>query len=132
MNKYFFRRTWILVFILGLSTTVAIESCSKQSEDVLIAQQHTVTCDTTNVQLLVNVMPIFKANCYRCHGNGLASGGVSLDVYSSLLAQVNNGNLIGDITHAPGHVNMPFDGGKLSDCEIAIIQAWINKGAPNN
>jgi cytochrome c553 len=132
MKRFFKRRTWLLFWIIGVSTAVAIESCTKQSEDVLIAQQHTVTCDTTNIKLSVNVMPIFKANCYRCHGNGLTSGGVSLDVYTSLLTQANNGNLIGDITHAPGHVNMPFDGGKLSDCEIAIIQAWINAGAPNN
>jgi len=132
MDKLFVKRKWLIVFIVCLTAAVVIVSCSKQSEDVLIAQQHIVTCDTVNMKFAANVTPIFSANCYRCHANGIVNGGVSLDVYSSVLQQVNNGNLIGAITHAPGHIPMPYDGGKLSDCEIAIIQAWINEGAPNN
>lgn len=107
-------------------------SCTKQNEETLKAQQGTVTCDTTGMQYKADVLPILQANCYRCHGNGIVTGGINLDGYANLHVQLTNGNLIGGITHAAGYTPMPFDGGKLSDCEIAKIQAWINEGAPDN
>jgi len=115
------------VIVVGIAA-----SCTKKSEDVLKAQQGGGTCDTSNMQYTANVLPILQANCYSCHANGIVNGGVTLDGYSNVAIQVSNGNLVGAITHAPGYVPMPFDGGKLSDCDIAKIQAWINEGAPDN
>jgi len=43
-----------------------------------------------------------------------------------------NGTLAGAIEHTPGFTPMPQFGDKLSDCNIAIIKAWINNGALNN
>lgn len=111
---------------------IAASSCTKQSEDVLQAKESGTTCDTTGMQYSVDVLPILKANCYSCHANGIVNGGVSLDGYTNVATQAGNGNLIGAITHAPGFTPMPFDGGKLSDCEIAKIKAWINEGSPDN
>jgi len=124
-----------LAWLIGIAVTaVVVVSCTKQSEDVLQAQQGggTTTCDTTNMKYSTNVVPILTANCYSCHANGIVNAGVTLDSYSNVLIQVNNGNIIGAITHASGYVPMPFDGGSLSDCDIATIKAWINEGAPNN
>lgn len=118
-------------FLLLMVTGVVLASCSKQSEDVLKGQV-TVTCDTVGMKYSANVLPILTANCYSCHANGIVNGGVSLDGYSSVVKQVNNGNLVAAITHAAGVVPMPYNGGKLSDCDIAIIKAWINEGTPNN
>jgi len=113
---------------------VAASSCTKQNEETLKAQGGGggVTCDTTNMKYAADVAAILQANCYRCHGNGNVNGGVTLDSYTGVVTQVNNGNLIGAITHAAGYTPMPFDGGKLSDCDIAKIKAWINEGTPNN
>lgn len=118
-------------FLLLMVTGVVLVSCSKQSEDVLKGQV-TVTCDTVGMKYSANVLPILTANCYSCHANGIVSGGVTLDGYSSVVKQVKNGNLVAAITHAAGVVPMPYNGGKLSDCDIAIIKAWINQGTPNN
>lgn len=118
-------------FFLLMITGVVLVSCSKQSEDVLKGQV-TVTCDTVSMKYSTNVLPILAANCYSCHANGIVNGGVSLDGYSSVVKQVSNGNLVAAITHAAGVVPMPYNGGKLSDCDIAIIKAWINEGTPNN
>jgi len=115
------------IIVVGIAA-----SCTKQSEDVLKAQGGGTVCDTTGMQYSLDVLPILKANCYSCHANGIVNGGVSLDGYANVATQVSNGNLIGAITHAPGYVPMPFDGGKLSDCDIAKIKAWINEGAPDN
>ena len=116
-----------IVILIGVAV-----SCTKQSEDVLKSQVDNGTCDTANMQYSANVLPILVANCYSCHANGIVNGGVSLDGYSNVVTQVQNGSLIKAITHAPGVVPMPFDGGKLSDCNIAIIQAWVNESAPDN
>ncbi len=118
-------------FLLVMVTGVVLVSCSKQSEDVLKGQV-TVTCDTAGMKYSTNVLPILTANCYSCHANGIVNGGVSLDGYSSVVKQVSNGKLVAAITHAAGVVPMPYNGGKLSDCDIAIIKAWINEGTPNN
>ena len=116
-----------------IAMALAASSCSKQNEETLKARGGGgVTCDTTGMKYAADVLPILQANCYRCHGNGNVTGGITLDGYAALVTQVNNGNLIGAITHAPGYTPMPFDGGKLSDCDIAKIKAWINEGTPNN
>ena len=38
--------------------------------------------------------------------------------------------LIGAIKHEPGFVAMPQSGGKLEDCDIEKMEAWIAAGAP--
>ena len=105
-----------------------ITSCSKASEDMLAPQQ----CDTVNMTYSGDVKPILQANCYSCHGSGNAQGGVALDNYDGVKDQVEDGNLIGVITHAAGYPPMPQGGAKLSDCDINKIKDWINRGASNN
>lgn len=90
------------------------------------------SCDTVNMKYVANVQPILQANCYSCHGNGQANGGVTLDNYAGVKAVADNGKLIGVITHAPGFPPMPKGGAKLSDCNINKIRSWINRGAQNN
>ncbi|BAV10375.1 hypothetical protein FLA_6437 [Filimonas lacunae] len=87
------------------------------------------SCDTANMQYAANVVPILKASCTSCHGS---AGGISLGTYAQVKAQVDNGALIGSITHASGYVAMPYNRSKLSDCEINTIKAWIARGALNN
>ncbi len=111
---------WALVFFISV-----LGSCSKASEDVLMPQQ----CDTAGMKYSRDILPIITANCYSCHANGIVNGDVSLDGYANLKTQAGNGNLTGVITHANGYPPMPDNGGKLSDCEINKIKAWIAGGA---
>jgi len=90
------------------------------------------TCDTVKMKYSANVQPIIAANCYSCHGNGLSQNGVSLDSYAKVKQQVNNGKLMGVITHAPGYTPMPYGKAKMSDCDINKIRSWVNWGAPEN
>lgn len=122
------------VFACLIAATVIIFiGCSKSSED----QMGTTTppqsqCDTVNMTYSKDVMPILQANCYSCHGNGNAEAGVTLDNYEGVKARVEDGLLIGVITHAAGYPPMPQGGSKLSDCNINKIKDWINRGASNN
>lgn len=135
-NKFLFVLMLIVVFV----------ACSKTSEDQLTNTPPAggstggtggtggTTCDTVAMKYSTNVVPILQANCYSCHGNGNTggSGGISLDGYTNLKKWADNGYLLGVINHAAGYVAMPYGGGKLSDCEINKITAWINQGKLNN
>lgn len=112
---------WALIVFIS-----ALGSCSKASEDRLMPVQQ---CDTVGIKYGADILPIITANCYSCHANGIVNGDVSLDGYANLKAQADNGNLTGVITHANGYPPMPDNGGKLSDCEINKIKAWIRGGA---
>ena len=89
-------------------------------------------CDTTNISYSVKIVPVIQDNCYSCHTGAAPSGNVSLDSYAGVKAQADNGKLIGTISHAAGFSPMPQGGNKLNSCQIAIIQTWIDNGAPNN
>ena len=89
-------------------------------------------CDTSNVTYSANVLPIIQQECYTCHSGSSPSGNVRLDNYTYLTVYADNGKLMGTISHSPGYSPMPQGGNKLSSCEIATIQKWINNGRPNN
>lgn len=113
--------------------SIVIASCSKDNEQEITENSGGgTTCDTVNIKYATGVVPILQANCYSCHGNGVAEGGVTLDNYNALSTRANNGTLIGVITHAAGFPQMPKNGAKLSDCNINKIRSWINNGAQNN
>lgn len=90
------------------------------------------TCDTSNVTYSGYVAPLLAAYCVGCHSGSLPSGGIALNNHSGVKGVAMNGRLMGAITWSPGFQKMPQGGNKLTDCNIAKIQAWINDGAPNN
>ncbi|MBL7764948.1 MAG: hypothetical protein JNJ58_02560 [Chitinophagaceae bacterium] len=91
------------------------------------------SCDTSGeMKFAANVQPILQANCTGCHSASSPGGGINLSDYPGVSVVVNNGKLIGSITHAGGFSAMPKNGNKLSDCHISQIQKWINNGAQNN
>lgn len=123
-----FRLCVAAVFILSLA------ACKKENEEALIKKQGGNVCDTTNVTYSADVSSILQSNCYSCHStsSGIINVNVNFEGYSNVKMQVDNNNLISAITHAPGYTPMPYNLPKLSDCNINIIRAWINGGAPNN
>ena len=77
-----------------------------------------------------DVIPVLQNNCYSCHSAASNVSGILLDNYNSLRYYAENGYLYGVITHASGYRPMPDDGGKISDCNIALIKKWIDTGMP--
>jgi len=88
-------------------------------------------CDETKFSFNANVLPIIVKNCQGCHGDKDPTGGISLTNYFKIKIQVNNGKLMGSLNHANGFVSMP-PSGKMPDCQINVIQNWINNGANND
>lgn len=90
------------------------------------------SCDTSAVTYSLGVEPIINSNCYVCHSAAAAQGGVILDDYNALKGYADSGTLLGVIRHESGFSPMPQGGSKLSNCNIAVIEKWINDGSPNN
>jgi Planctomycete cytochrome C len=89
------------------------------------------SCDPTEFTYAAIVQPIITNQCVGCHKPGSLGGNIDLSTYSLVKVQVDNGKLLGSISHAVGFVPMP-QGTKLSDCQITQIKNWIDAGAPNN
>ena len=93
------------------------------------------SCDIANVKYSTTIKPILDASCNRCHSSGSGlGGGYVFDTYAGVKDELDNAGdeLLKAIKHIGPVTPMPKDGGKLSDCEIAKIEAWINQGYPNN
>jgi len=86
-------------------------------------------CDTTVTTFDAVVFPIIQANCATagCHVAG-GSGPGLYENYDQVKASVDDGKLE---NRAIIQRDMP-PSGPLTDCQIALIQRWLNKGAQNN
>lgn len=117
------RKTLLIISAVAL---VAF-ACSKENEEDL-----SDTCGTADVSYASDVSQILTSNCTSCHNQQSASGGVMLHDYENVKVHAESGSLLGSIKHEAGYSNMPQGQEKLPECNIAIIEAWVNDGYPNN
>lgn len=89
------------------------------------------------------VVPIFQANCYRCHGGMNHRGGLTMDTKSGMEKGGHDGKvlvsghpeqslLVKLIRHegpADDPMPMPPNKPKISDADIATIEQWVKAGA---
>ncbi len=90
--------------------------------------------ENTGAVTWAQVGPIFAAKCAMCHSAALATNGLNLGTYADALKGAADGPVIVpndsansklfQIQQKGGHP------GQLSADELAIIQAWIDAGAP--
>jgi hypothetical protein len=87
-----------------------------------------------------DVEPIFRANCYSCHGADMASGQLRLDLKGTAMkggisgAVIIPGNskesrLVRRILGEDGETRMPMGGDPLPPAQIELICKWIDEGA---
>lgn len=123
---------FVFVLIACISIFI-IPGCFNDKADLIIPNNN---CDTTgSITYHADIVNILQQNCYICHGTdkyATAGGNHQLDSYPVLQQMVLNGKLLKAIDHEPGAVPMPYGGGKLQDCDIMKITAWVNRGASNN
>lgn len=86
-------------------------------------------CDTTNVTFSETIWPMMELYCTGCHSVSAASGGIIIAGYDDMVALSNNGSLMGSVRYEPGYAGMPTNQ-PLSDCNISLLQAWIDKEYP--
>jgi hypothetical protein len=93
-------------------------------------QYYDSQCNTTDVSYSLDIVPIMTANCVSCHQAPAPSGNVLLTTYEEVKISAENGSLYGSVTGI-GYPIMP-QSGKMPDCNINKIDAWIQAGMPNN
>jgi hypothetical protein len=117
-----------LVIISGILLN-SLNSCYYDKSDLLYPN---TACDTAAVKYSTSVLPVLSSNCINCHGGATPSAGISLDTYSGVKMQVDNGRLWGAVSHSPNYSPMPKNSNKLNNCSLEKIRIWIAAGAPNN
>ncbi|QHT68485.1 cytochrome c [Rhodocytophaga rosea] len=118
--------------VLLYAGMIFLSACEYQVADKIQPVTDPPACNTELVTFATIIQPMLSQSCGSCHSGGGASGGVRLDNYNSIKQVAQSGKLIGVISHTKGFSAMPQGGAKLSDCKIQQVQAWINKGLPNN
>ena len=91
-------------------------------------------CDVPNETITYAgvISPIFEANCRRCHATAVATilgGGNDFGSYAAI-SSYPEASLMGSIKHTAGYDPMPKGAPKISDCDIARLEAWYAKGKP--
>ena len=88
------------------------------------------------------IAPLFEERCFKCHSHqsGKMKGGLTLDARSGWAEGGENGPAVipGDveksllvraIRHTDPDLKMPKE--KLPDAEIALLEEWVKRGAPD-
>lgn len=109
------------VLILFIST---IYSCYNDNEEELYGP---VSCDVSAITYTADVSPIINAYCVACHTSGGTAPG-DFTNFNELKAKVDNGTFENRVLIQK---NMPPNG-QLTDCELEILQTWLDNGALNN
>lgn len=94
-------------------------SCEKPGSD----------CDLSDITFSKDIKPIIDDNCAGCHGGPKPKKGYDFTDPGKFREVALTGKVYLAITHAEGVTAMPFEGDKLSDCDISRIKAWIDAGA---
>lgn len=118
----------LLVLFSIISIGISLSGCYYDNEEDLYPGG--TACDTTNVSYTANIAPVFAAQCNTCHSGGAPAGNIATDNYNSVKNNISR--IKGAINHTSGFSPMPQGGNKLTTCELAKIDAWINKGMQNN
>src|SRR6476620_5698373 len=117
-----------LAFLSLVLGAAILYSCTKTTGEA----PGTGNCVTANMKYSTDVTAILQANCYSCHSGAVINAGINLSTYAGVKSVVDNGKLVGTISHAAGFKPMPDGGAKLSECTINKIKSWVNAGALNN
>jgi mono/diheme cytochrome c family protein len=80
------------------------------------------------------ISPIFDTHCRECHGATVyqtLGGGNDYSTLQGIKLQSAN-KILASIRRDPNANPMPKGRDKISECDIAAIQAWIAAGQPDN
>lgn len=88
-------------------------------------------CDTSNVSYSAQIWPMMESYCTGCHSTSAPGGGIVIADHADMLALAENGSLMGSIKWESGYAKMPTNQ-QLSECNINMLQKWIDDGSPDN
>ena len=116
------QRTPSLLFLM--IAAVAFQGCYYDVEEEL----YPTSCTGIVPSWSASVSPFIAQRCSgsSCHSAGSANGEVT--TYAQVKALVDNGKFRNRVLVLR---DMP-DGSSLDKCQLEMLQAWLDAGAPNN
>jgi hypothetical protein len=89
------------------------------------------------VDFLRDIRPILETSCVECHAYGRSQGDFSLEDRMSMLSHTSavlpgdagGSRLLALVRGDDPDLVMPFRGPRLSDNEVALLEAWLREGA---
>lgn len=121
------------ILLFAITVSICFSACkNEKEEDTVVPVTPQGVCATDEVSYSGTIQPILASNCLSCHDSKMVSGNVDLSTHEKVATVAKSGALYGSVAHQGGYVPMPYNGQKLSDCDIAKIKAWVDTGAPNN
>lgn len=115
--------------ILIISLIILFSSCVYDNLEDVADQK---VCDTIDVTFSGSVQPILNNYCLECHYDGNELNGVSFSTYESLKASVDSVILLGTVEQKPGFNPMPKGRERLNECDLRVLEIWIEKGMTND
>jgi hypothetical protein len=97
--------------------------------------------EPADVQFTRDVRPILAGRCFKCHGPDLKKGGLDLQTAAGATKLLTSGGhavvpgksgdslLLRRVTATDPGQRMPQKGDALSPREVAVLKAWIDRGA---
>ncbi|MCB0760537.1 MAG: hypothetical protein KDC12_03365 [Flavobacteriales bacterium] len=89
-------------------------------------------CDTLELTFSGDIQPLVAAFCEGCHTGSNAGGDVKLTNHAEIAAAGANGSLYGSVAWEAGYTQMPQNGSQLTECQLRMIEMWIENGMPND
>jgi hypothetical protein len=86
-------------------------------------------CNSVNMNFTNDIKPIIEENCVGCHGGAKPKKGYDFSNPDKFREVALTGLVYLAVSHSEGATPMPFEGDKLSDCDISKIKSWIDAGA---
>ncbi|MBL7829333.1 MAG: hypothetical protein JNJ57_22040 [Saprospiraceae bacterium] len=116
-----------IFFAAVVTTLLVVFSQSACYYDNELEQYGVSECDTTAVSYANDIAPLIQQQCISCHTPGGEQESTPFDTYNDVVLYTVS---IAERVNGIGSIMPPT--GKLSTCNVSIIEAWINAGAPNN
>lgn len=91
-----------------------------------------VGCDYPEVSFSGTVLPLIQNKCEGCHSGADPEANTSLTNYEEVKFLVDNQYLVEVMNWDAGYEPMPYNANKLPQCEIDMVQEWIDAGALND
>jgi cytochrome c5 len=113
-----------ILFSMVIALSIFVVSCKNNSVEAL---SNGSICDTTAVKYSTTISSMMTNHCTNCHGGSSPLAGIKLESYNDLFA---HGQL--SLQRMKNSSNPMPPSGKIDDCNINKLAAWINQGSKNN
>jgi hypothetical protein len=113
-----------IIFSMSIAVIIFNVSCKNNSVEAL---SNGSICDTTAVKYSTTITSMMTNHCSNCHGGANPEAGIRLESYSDLFT---NGQA--SLQRMKSNSKPMPPSGKLDDCNINKLAAWINQGSLNN